>query len=84
MRLAETTLSAEGRLHRALGRALARLEWAASAALLLLAFAAPATGRAGAPVWALLLLYAGYNLLLELLRRRLPRRQAFTWKYLLN
>ena len=84
MGLTGTTPSTDQELYHALGRALAYLELAATAALLLLALVAPATGRVGAPVWALLLLSGVYTLLLELLRHRLPWRRPFARKYLLG
>jgi signal transduction histidine kinase len=62
-------------LYRFLSRALFRLRWATIALLLLLALALPGAGRGGVPTGALLLLFAGYSLLVEwLLSRRIGLR----------
>ncbi len=71
-------------LQRFLYRALSLLRWATLAVLLLLALAWPTAGRAGMPTWALVLLFAGYNLLVEVPRRRLPPARALAWTALLD
>jgi signal transduction histidine kinase len=53
---------------RFLRHALFWLRWATLGALLVLAVAQPATSRAGLPIWAILLLFAAYNLLHDLAR----------------
>lgn len=57
---------------RLLRRALAQLRWTTIAALLLVTLVQPVTGRAGLSSWGLILLFAGYSLLVELLRDRIP------------
>ena len=48
-----------------------QVRWVVLAGLLLLSFAQPLVGRAGLPTWALILGFVFYNLVLELLRRRI-------------
>ena len=48
-----------------------QVRWVVLAGLLLLSFAQPLVGRAGLPTWALILGFVLYNLVLELLRRRI-------------
>ena len=71
-------------LHRFLRRALFQLRWATILILLLITLAQPALGRTGLPTWALALLFAGYNLLIELLRHRVPRLRPYTLVALLD
>lgn len=56
---------------------LAPVRWVALGALLLLAVAEPLQGRFGWPTWVLILLFAGYNLLVELARKLLPWLRSF-------
>ncbi|MDP9370623.1 MAG: HAMP domain-containing histidine kinase [Chloroflexota bacterium] len=69
---------------RYLAQALSRLRWATIAALLLLTILQPATGRSGLPTWALLLLFAGYNLLLKVVQRRFPASRSIVRDLLLD
>jgi hypothetical protein len=46
---------------------------------MLVILAQPVTGRSGHPIWLLILVFAGYNLLIELLRTRLPEMRSFRW-----
>lgn len=67
-----------------LGRTISRLRWATIGALLLISLAQPNAGRGRVPDWALITLFAGYNLLLELLQRHLLGRRAFVWAAVLD
>ena len=58
------------------GGPLFRLRWVTLAAVLLLALPRPMAGRTDLPLWALILLFAGYNLVIELLRARVPWLQS--------
>jgi signal transduction histidine kinase len=78
------TLPAESELNRFLDRALLGLEWGSLAALLLITLVQPATGRTGLPTWALILLFATYLLIVELLRHLVRRLHPFTYKYVLG
>ncbi|MEJ7841906.1 MAG: ATP-binding protein [Rubrobacter sp.] len=71
-------------LHSFLKRALLGLEWGSLAALMLIALVQPTTGRAGLPTWALVLLFAAYLLLVDLIRNKVPRLRAFKLKYVLG
>ena len=70
--------------HRFLDRALLGLEWGSLAALLLITLVQPVAGRTGLPTWALLLLFAAYLLIVELLRHLVWRLHPFTYKYVLG
>lgn len=74
----------ESELHRFLDRALLVLEWGSLAALLLITLAQPVTGRAGLPTWALVLLFAAYLLLVDVLRNLVPRLHSFKLKYVMG
>jgi signal transduction histidine kinase len=54
-----------------LRRTLFWLRWGTLAVLLLFTFMAPTTSSVGLPTWALVVLFAGYNLLTDVLLRRL-------------
>ncbi|MBA4115145.1 MAG: hypothetical protein H0X71_01645 [Rubrobacter sp.] len=79
--LAEPT---EPRLQRFLDRALLGLEWGSLAALLLITLVQPINGRTGLPTWQLILLFAAYLLLVELLRHLVRRLHPFAYKYALG
>ena len=70
--------------HRFLDRALLGLEWGSLAALLLITLVQPAAGRTGLQAWALVLLFAAYLLIVELLRHLVWRLRPFTYKYVLG
>lgn len=78
-RLTAIRLLAKSELDRFLEQTITRLRWATIAALLLISLAQPAAGRARFPDWALVLFFAGYNLLADLVRQRTPGHRAFAW-----
>jgi len=59
--------------------ALGRLRWTAVATMLLVALVWSAPGRTGRPVWLAVVAFAGYNLLVELIRHGVPRLRSFGW-----
>ncbi len=61
------------------GQALPWLRWITLAALLLITVTRPAASSVGLPTWALVALFAGYNLLVALLQRRRSRLRSFGW-----
>ncbi len=61
-----------------------RLRWATIVVLLLLTFMQPTSGRGGVATWLLVALFAGYNLLIELLRGRVPQLRSYTAVALLD
>lgn len=83
-RLAAIRLLAKSELDRFLDETIARLRWATIAALLLISLAQPMTSRARFPDWALVLGFAGYNLIADLLRRRSSGWRAFAWIAMLD
>lgn len=62
-----------------LGPTLSWLRWTVIATMLLITLAWPIPGRTGHPIWPLVAAFAGYNLLVELLRRRIDRLRSFAW-----
>ena len=80
----EQGVQADPDAQRFLRRALFRLRWSAVALLLLVTFMQPAAGRAGVPTWVLVALFAGYNLVVELLRNLVPRLGSYTVVALLD
>lgn len=62
-----------------LGRALRWLRWTALAVLLLITLMRPPPSRSGVPDWAFILIFVGYNLLVDLAHRRSPRLRSFAW-----
>ena len=79
-----TVPPASPELYRFLRWALFRLRWASILLLLLLTFMQPTLGRGGLPTWVLVLLFAGYNLLIELLRSLVPQLRSYTVVALLD
>jgi len=69
---------------RFLRRALSRLRWATIAALLLLTILQPMTGRIGLPSWSLLLMFAAYNALCQVIQPRWPIRRAIARQAILD
>ena len=67
-----------------LRRALFRLRWATILALLLITCMQPTRGRGGVATWLLVALFAGYNVLVELLRGRVPQLRSYTAVALLD
>ena len=80
----DAALPAESTLHRFLDRTLFQFETATLAALLLVTFVQPAVGRADIPTWGLVLGYLVYNLVVEVIRNRIPQMHAFLHKYVLR
>lgn len=70
--------------YRFLGRVLPWLRWATVAALLLITLMRPSTSSVGLPTWALVLTFAGYNLLVYLLQRWRPALRSFAWVALMD
>jgi signal transduction histidine kinase len=60
-----------------LGGVLAQVRWVVLAALVILSVVQPLRGRTGIPIWALILMFVGYNLVFDLLRRRIPWLRSF-------
>lgn len=81
---ADATLPGESGIHRFLDRSLLGLEWGGVAAILLVTLLQPTTGRTGLPTWGLVLLFAAYLLLVDLLRNNLRPLHPFTLKYVLG
>ena len=71
-------------VYRFLRRALFRLKWATIAVLFLITVMQPSVSTLGLPTWWLLVLFAAYNLLVELPLRRLPEARALTLAALLD
>jgi signal transduction histidine kinase len=63
---------------------LAPVRWVAIIALLLLSFTYPLLGWTGWPAWAVVLLFVAYNLLMELLRKLVPRFASYRTIVLLD
>ncbi|MDP9379168.1 MAG: HAMP domain-containing histidine kinase [Chloroflexota bacterium] len=61
------------------GRELSMLRWAVLGAMLVITLTWPVYGRTGHPVWVYILVFAGYNLLVELLRRLVARFRSIAW-----
>jgi signal transduction histidine kinase len=72
-------LAARPESNRLLETAVSRLRWAVLAALLLISQLWPIVSRTGHPIWLFLLVFAGYNLLIELLRKRVTGFRFHTW-----
>ena len=77
--LAVSRLLTRQDLDHFLEKTISWLRWATIAALLVISLAQPSAGGTNLPDWALLILFAGYNLLVELIRRRFSRLSAFAW-----
>ncbi len=74
----------ERELYRFLDRALFWLEAATLAVLLLITLAQPRTNLVGLPTWGIVLLFAGYFLLADLIQNRARSLRAFRWKYIVD
>ncbi len=77
-------LAAPPDLYHFLRWSLFRLRWATILVLLLLTVMQPTNGRGGLATWALVALFAAYNLLVELLRGRVPQLRSYTAVALLD
>ena len=71
-------------LYYYLRRSLFLLRWGTIAVLLLLTVMQPVMSRVGLPTWAFILLFGGYNLLIEVLRGRVPWLRHYTRVALLD
>ncbi|MBA3416214.1 MAG: HAMP domain-containing histidine kinase [Chloroflexia bacterium] len=83
-RLSAIRLLAKADLDRFLAQTISRLRWVTIAALFAIALVQPAAGRGGLPEWALVAGFAGYNLVLDLVRRRWPAKPSFAWAAVLD
>src|SRR5437762_2394506 len=70
-------------LYRFMKQATLRLRWATLGGLLLITLIEPTTGRTGLPNWAVLLLFACYELLADLFANNLLDRQSVGSRILL-
>lgn len=75
---ADPTLTAKPDVYRFLRRTLVRLRWGTVAVLLLITLVTPSTSRVGLPTWALVAVFAGYNLLTDVLGMRMPGLRSLT------
>lgn len=78
-RLTAVRLLAKPELDRFLDQTISRLRWVTIAALLLISLAQPSAGSPHVREWVLMLLFAGYNGLTDLVRRQSRVRGAFAW-----
>ncbi len=60
------------------------VRWITIILVFLLALAEPLRGRAGLATWALVLIFAGYNLLLDVLRARVTWLRSYAWTAILD
>jgi hypothetical protein len=67
-----------------LGGVLAPIRWVTILALMLLAFVQPLPGGVGLPTWALVFIFVLYNLIIEAVRRMVPKLQSFARVALLD
>ena len=65
--------------YRFLNWALRWLRWATLAVLLLITVVRPEPSRGGVPNWVLILIFAGYNLVVGLLQYWRPNLRSFAW-----
>jgi signal transduction histidine kinase len=75
--LVDSLLPPQSDAHGVLSRALSQVRWVTIAVLLLLTLARPLPSRAHLPMWAVVLGFAAYNLLIDLLRTRLSWLHSF-------
>jgi len=78
-RLTAIRLLAKPDLDRFFDQTISRGRWATIAALLPVALAQPSTGGTRVREWVLILLFAGYNLLVEVVQRRTGARRGYAW-----
>ncbi|CAA9571288.1 MAG: hypothetical protein AVDCRST_MAG49-3641 [uncultured Thermomicrobiales bacterium] len=69
---------------RALEQALRWLRWVVLATMLLITLAWPTEGKTGHQIWAFVVAFAGYNVLVEVLRAAVPALHGFGWVPLLD
>src|SRR5215217_7945532 len=80
----DVTLPSERDLRRFQRWILFRLRWATIAVLLLITLLMPTSSQVAFPIWMLVLAFAAYNLIHDLLRGWLPERFSFAWLALLD
>lgn len=83
-RLRAIRLLTKSDLDRFMARTISWLRWVTIAALLAITLTQPAAGRGAVAEWALVVGFAVYNLLLDLLRRRWPGNRSFAWAAVLD
>jgi signal transduction histidine kinase len=81
---AKMTLPGEQDLRRFQRWILFRLRWATIAVLLVITLVMPNSSHVAFPIWMLVLAFALYNLLHDLLRTRLSERFSFAWLAILD
>ena len=82
--LTAVRLLAKPELDRFLDQTISRLRWATIAVLLVISIAQPSDGDSRAREWVVLLLFAGYNVAVDLIRRMSTAGRAFAWVALLD
>ena len=65
--------------YQPLGPALSWLRWTIIATMLLIVLAWPIPGRTGHQLWPLVVAFAGYNVVVELVRRSAPTLRSYSW-----
>ena len=81
---ADQARASEATPHCYFGGTLFWLRWTILVSLLLLTLVHPIEGRAGLPLWALILIFAGYNLFVEMFQYHLSRFRAVPWVPILD
>src|SRR2546423_863893 len=76
--IAAPGLPVQAGLYRFLSQAVFQLRWATIAVLLLLTLVEPKSGRVGLPNWTLVMLFGGYNLLVDSAPARLAGLRPLT------
>ena len=71
-------------LDRFLDQTISRLRWATISALLVISLLDPSAGGAHGREWVVILLFAGYTLAADLVRRRAGAGRAFAWIAILD
>jgi signal transduction histidine kinase len=75
----DVVLDSQSDRYRLLGRTLSYLRWAILALILLVTLVQPLPGRTGHPIWVVVLAFALYNLIVELLRNQALGLRSFRW-----
>jgi len=68
-----------GDVRRTIERLLGAVRWVILAAMLLITLAWPIASRVGYPLWPFVLVFAGYNAAVEVMRRRSSRLASYAW-----
>lgn len=82
--LADKLMPAEPDTTGRLAQALSQVRWVTLGVLLLLSLARPLPSRAQLPMWAIILLFGAYNLIVDLLRSRVGWLRSFARVALLD